>query len=78
MEIDLIQIVVQAGAVGIVIMLIFSQRKEREQFIIIITNHINHNTEAMTGLTQASKEQIEVNREIIKFLKNGGSNKNKN
>ena len=72
MEIDLIQIVVQAGAVGIVIMLVSSQRKEREKYLEIICNHINHSTEALNGLTQASKEQIHVNREIIKFLKNGG------
>jgi len=47
---DIVQLVVQFGAVGIAVYLIHSQRKERSAFLRIIGNHITDNTKILQKL----------------------------
>ena len=69
-EFDIIQLIIQAGAVGIVLYLINSQRKEREKYLEIIANHIQHNTKALEKLDEVVDESKNATKELINFLRN--------
>lgn len=60
---DIIQIVIQAGAVGIAVYVIYVLKT-------LISNHINHNTEALKDLTSVLSELKQV---IVDFHKQNGN-----
>lgn len=55
---DLVQLVVQFGAVGIAIYLIYCQRKERAEYLRVISNHINHNTKVLGRVSDIVQELL--------------------
>jgi hypothetical protein len=65
MNIDYIQLIIQAGALGLCYYLIKCHTRERDQWIEqlkiwnqVISNHINHNTKALDKLSDISKELL--------------------
>ncbi len=72
---DIIQLVVQFGAVGIAIYLVYSNSKERKEYLKIIGNHMVHtgeyvkdNTKVLTRLESLIEKDIEVNKDLEKAI----------
>lgn len=61
---ELVQTIIQGGAVGVLVLLILVMWKMSGKVLELFANHINHNTEAFTKLSTAIEE-------LIKHLKNG-------
>lgn len=53
---DLIQLLVQAGGVGIAFYLIFTGRQERKEFTNLVSNHLKSEIESREKLTAALTE----------------------
>jgi len=66
---DIIQLVVQFGAVGIALYLVYCQTKERKEYLKIIGNHIDHNTKALTKLIGFIEKDVEVTKDLAEVVR---------
>lgn len=67
-EPQFIQTVIQGGAVGIAVLLVLALILVIKWFVKLVSNHINHNTSALTKLNQTIDSNTKSNERSMKVL----------
>ena len=61
---ELVQAIIQGGAIGVLVLLILVMWKMSIKILELFSNHVTHNTSALTELKEAIHH-------LTEFLKNG-------